>query len=60
MQETRADCIYLGVYSNSSSLNKQVQIEPMKICVTQGLAKSEILSEVVVYLVRVTAGLLIM
>ena len=53
MQTTRADDIYLGVYSNSSALNKEVQNEPMQICVTPGLAESELLLEVVMYLVRV-------
>ena len=39
--------------ATAAVLNKQVQNEPMKICVTLGLAKSELLSEVVLYLVRV-------
>ena len=40
--------------ATAAALNKQFQNEPMKFCVTPGLAKSEVLSEVVMYLVRVT------
>ena len=39
--------------ATAAALNKHFQNEPIKICVTPGLAKSELLSEVVMYLVRV-------
>ena len=39
--------------ATAAALNKQFQNEPTAICVTPGLAKSELLSEVVMYLVRV-------
>ena len=35
--------------ATAAAINKQVQNEPMKICVTPGLAKSELLSEVEMY-----------
>ena len=40
--------------ATADDLNKQFQNEPIKICVTPALAKSELLSEVVMYLVIVT------
>ena len=50
--------IYVWVcIATAAALNKQVQNEPMKICVTQGEAKSELLSEVIMYLVRVGEGI---
>ena len=36
------------LFGDVSVMNKQVLNEPMKICVTPGLAKSELLSEVVI------------
>ena len=39
--------------ATAAALNKQFHNEPMKICVTPGLAKSELLSDVGIYLVRV-------
>ena len=43
--------------ATAAALNKQFQNEPMKMCVTSGLAKSELLSEVVMYLVRVDGAI---
>ena len=42
--------------ATAAALNIHFQNEPMKVCVTPGLAKSELLSEVVMYLVRVFLG----